>query len=96
MPGAFGRKLNSPYIWLPLCVLFLLPFVDVAPPVPAAAPRPAGAARLRRSHVFFNRGEIGVSVPLVYPVLLYLLARHAVVGFRRRAARPGRCVPHVP
>ena len=34
------------------------------------------------SHVFFNRGEIGVSVPLVYPVLAYLLARMLWLGFR--------------
>ena len=27
------------------------------------------------SHFFFNRAEIGVSVPLQYPVLLYLLGR---------------------
>ena len=47
------------------------------------------------SHVFFNRGEIGVSTPLVYPVLLYLLARVLLAGFRpRRAAGP--LVPHAP
>ena len=38
------------------------------------------------SHVFFNRGEIGVSAPLVYPVLLYLLARVLLAGFRPRRA----------
>jgi Glycosyltransferase family 87 len=47
------------------------------------------------SHVFFNRGEIGVSVPLAYAVLLYLLARVLYAGFRPRD-RPGRLVPHVP
>ena len=26
--GAFGRKLNAPYVWIPLCLLFLAPFVD--------------------------------------------------------------------
>ena len=26
-PGAFGRNVNTLYIWLPLCVLFLLPFI---------------------------------------------------------------------
>ena len=31
--GAFGRKLNAPYVWLPLCVLFLLPFVDARRPL---------------------------------------------------------------
>ena len=27
-PGAFGRKVNAPYVWIPLCVLFVAPFVD--------------------------------------------------------------------
>jgi hypothetical protein len=80
--GAFGHKLNAPYVFLPLCALFLLGLVDWR--------------RLRRlanldllvllgfgvSHYFFNRAEIGVSVPLQYPVLLYLLARALWIGFR--------------
>ena len=36
------------------------------------------------SHFFFNRGEIGVSVPLQYPVLLYLLGRALWIGLRGR------------
>ncbi len=82
--GAFGHKLNAPYVFLPLCVLFLVGLVDWR--------------RLRRvanldllvllsfgvSHFFFNRGEIGVSVPLQYPVLLYLLGRALWIGFRGR------------
>jgi Glycosyltransferase family 87 len=36
------------------------------------------------SHIFFNDADIGVSVPLVYPVLAYLLARMLWVGFRGR------------
>ena len=35
---------------------------------------------------FFNQGNIGVSVPLAYPVLLYLLARMLWIGFRGRGA----------
>jgi hypothetical protein len=80
--GAFGHKLNAPYVFLPLCALFLLGLVDWR--------------RLRRianldllvllgfgvSHYFFNRGEVGVSVPLQYPVLLYLLGRALWIGFR--------------
>ena len=34
------------------------------------------------SQAFFNGGEIGVSVPLVYPALVYLLARMLWIGFR--------------
>jgi len=82
--GAFGHKLNAPYVFLPLCAFFLLGLVDWR--------------RLRRlanldllvllgfglSHYFFNRAEIGVSVPLVYPVLLYLLGRSLWIGLRGR------------
>jgi hypothetical protein len=31
-PGAFGRHVNSLYIWLPLCVLFILPFFNFRRP----------------------------------------------------------------
>jgi hypothetical protein len=82
--GSFGHKLNAPYVFLPLCVLFLVGLVDWR--------------RLRRianldllvllgfgvSHFFFNRAEVGVSVPLQYPVLLYLLGRALWIGFRGR------------
>jgi hypothetical protein len=82
--GAFGHKLNAPYVWLPLCAIFLLGLVDWR--------------RLRRianldlvvllgfgvSHYFFNRADIGVSVPLVYPVLLYLLGRCLWIGLQGR------------
>ena len=82
--GAFGHKLNAPYVFLPLCAIFLLGLVDWR--------------RLRRvanldllvllgfglSHYFFNRAEIGVSVPLVYPVLAYLLGRCLWIGLRGR------------
>ena len=82
--GAFGHKLNAPYVFLPLCAIFLLGLVDWR--------------RLRRvanldllvllgfgvSHFFFNRAEIGVSVPFVYPVLLYLLGRSLWIGLRGR------------
>lgn len=82
--GAFGHKLNAPYVFLPLCLIFLVGLVDWR--------------RLRRvanldllvllgfgvSHYFFNRANIGVSVPLVYPVLLYLLGRCLWIGLRGR------------
>ena len=94
-PGAFGRKLNAPYVWIPLCLLFLAPFVDVRRPLRLLHLDLLVLLAFGVSHVFFNRGEIGVSTPLVYPVLLYLLARVLLAGFRpRRAAGP--LVPHAP
>jgi hypothetical protein len=93
--GAFGRKLNAPYVWLPLCALFLLPFLDFRRPFRLLHLDLLVLLGFGASHVFFNRGDIGVSVPLVYPVLLYLLVRMLLAGLRPRA-RPGRLVPYVP
>jgi glycosyl transferase family 87 len=92
--GAFGRKLNAPYVWIPLCVLFVAPFVDLRRPLRLLHLDLLVLVGFGVSHAFFNRGEIGVSVPLVYPVLLYLLARVLYAGFRPRE-RPGRLVPHL-
>ncbi len=94
-PGAFGRKLNAPYVWIPLCLLFLLPFVDFRRPLRLLHLDLLVLLGFGASHVFFNRGEIEISVPLVYPVLLYLLARVLLAGFRPRG-RAGRLVPHLP
>jgi glycosyl transferase family 87 len=93
--GAFGRKLNAPYVWIPLCLLFLVPFVDFRRPLRLLHLDLLVLLGFGASHVFFNRGDIGVSVPLVYPVLLYLLVRMLLAGLRPRE-RPGRLVPHVP
>ncbi len=93
--GAFGRTLNAPYVWLPLCALFLLPFLDFRRPFRLLHLDLLVLLGFGASHVFFNGGEIGLSVPLVYPVLLYLLVRMLLAGFRPRE-RPGRLVPHCP
>jgi Glycosyltransferase family 87 len=93
--GAFGRKLNAPWVWIPLCLLFLLPFIDFRRPFRLLHLDLLVLVGFGLSHVFFNRGEIGVSVPLVYPVLLYLLVRVLLAGFRPRE-RPGLLMPHVP
>jgi Glycosyltransferase family 87 len=93
--GAFGRKLNAPYVWIPLCLLFLAPFVDFRRPLRLLHLDLLVLLGFGVSHVFFNRGDIGMSVPLVYPVLLYLLARVLYAGFRPRE-RAGPLVPHAP
>lgn len=81
--GAFGRKVNAPYIWLPLCAIFVIGLLDWRRPLRAAnLDLLMLTAGLGVSHFFFDRGEIGLSVPLAYPVLLYLLARALWMGFR--------------
>jgi hypothetical protein len=94
--GYFGERFDAWYIWLPLCLLFVAPFFDPR--------RPFRMLHLDLlvlvggfglSHFFFNQGEIGTSVPLVYPVLAYLLVRMLIAGFRPR--RTGeRLVPFAP
>ena len=93
--GAFGRKLNAPYVWIPLCLLFLLPFVDVRRPFRLLHLDLLVLLAFGASHYFFNRGEIDVSAPLAYPVLLYLLGRTLFAAFRPRRS-PGPLVPHLP
>jgi hypothetical protein len=85
-PGAFGRMINAPYIWLPLCAIFVLGLLDWRRPFRLAhLDLLVVVAGFGLSHYFFNRGNIGVSVPLAYPPLLYLAARALWLGFRRRA-----------
>ncbi|HZI91463.1 MAG TPA: hypothetical protein VFD31_07540 [Thermoleophilaceae bacterium] len=93
--GAFGRTLNSPWVWIPLCVLFLAPFLDPRRPLRMLHLDLLVLLGFGISHVFFNRGEIALSVPLVYPVLGYLLARLLWVGRRPRRGR-GPLVPLAP
>jgi hypothetical protein len=82
--GEFAHSLNSPFIWIPLCLFFLVGLFDWR-----RWKRPANLDLLVLlgfgvSHFFFNQGNIGVSVPLAYPVLVYLLARCLWIGFRGR------------
>jgi hypothetical protein len=84
--GAFGRKINNPWIWLSFCAIFLVGLADLR--------------RLRSmrnldllvllsfgiSLWFFNRGEIFTAMPLAYPPLLYLLGRMAWIGWKGRGS----------
>jgi hypothetical protein len=93
--GAFGRTINAPWVWIPLCLLFIAPFVDPRRPFRLLHLDLLVLLAFSASHVFFNQGEIGISVPLVYPVLLYLLVRLLLAGFRPRRKR-GPLIPLVP
>jgi hypothetical protein len=83
-PGAFGRHVNALYIWLPLCVLFLAPFVNWRRPFSLVHLDLGALLAFSVSLAFFNHGEIYASVPLVYPPLVYLLARMLALAFLRR------------
>ena len=88
-PGAFGRQVNAWYVWLPMCLLFVAPFL------PLRRPRRFTLLHLDLlmllgfsvSLAFFNHGTIGLSVPLAYPFLLYLFVRLVALAFGRGRAR---------
>jgi hypothetical protein len=86
--GAFGHKLNAPYVFLPLCVIFLVGLLDWRRPWRVASLDLLVLLGFGVSHYFFNRAEIGVSVPLTYPVLAYLATRTLWIGITGRAG-PG-------
>ena len=81
--GAVGGIVGSWWIWIPMCLLFVAPFVD-----------PRRLLQIRHldlvvllafsvSFYFFARGRIDVSVPIVYPLLAYLFLRLCWIGFGR-------------
>ncbi len=97
-PGAFGRRVNAWYVWVPLCLLFMAPFI------PWRKNRVGADGRRRRAwsllHVdllalvslsfslaLFNHGTIGLSTPLIYPFMLYLMVRMLALGFGRGRPR---------
>jgi hypothetical protein len=88
-PGAFGRHVNALYVWLPMCVLFILPFVNFRRPFSLLHLDLLALLSFSVSLAFFNHAQIYASVPLVYPPLLYLLARMLALLRRGRVgARP--------
>jgi hypothetical protein len=93
--GAIAQKVNAPYVWLPLCLLFIAPFFDPRRPLRLLHLDLLVLLGLGISLFFFNRGEITTSVPLTYPVLGYVFARMLWCGLRPRD-RDGPLVPLVP
>jgi hypothetical protein len=84
--GEFAHSLNSPFIWIPLCLLFFVGLCDWRKLRRIANLDLLALLGFGVSHFFFNEGNIGLSVPLAYPVLVYLLARCLWIGFRGRGS----------
>ena len=89
-PGAFGRKAAAAYVWIPLLVLFVLPFVDWRRPLRMRHLDLLMLCSLSVSLAFFSHGNLAGSVPTTYPPLLYLLGRLLWIGYRRGAPAPAR------
>jgi hypothetical protein len=87
--GAFGRHVNALYIWLPLCLFFLVPFWNFRRPFSLLNLDLLALLSFSVSLAFFNHAHIYASVPLAYPPLLYLLARMLALMRRPRGREPG-------
>lgn len=99
--GAFGRKVTALWLWIPLTLLFVAPFVDWRRPLRLRHVDLLALTGFGVSLAFFNEGDIGMSVPLAYPPLLYLLGRALWLGLgrgnrTRRQPGPDRLLPLVP
>lgn len=92
---SIGRALNRPYVWLPLAAIFLLAFFDPRRPLRLLHLDLVVLLGFGLSELYFNQGRIDVSVPLIYPLLGYLLIRTLLAGFRPRE-RTERLVPRLP
>ena len=92
---AVAQKVNAPWVWLPLCVLFLAPFFDPRRPLRLLHLDLLVVLGLGLSLYFFNRAQIEASVALTYPVLGYYLVRMLDAGLWPRE-RGGAVVPLAP
>jgi hypothetical protein len=81
--GWFGAHVTEPWIWLPLCVIFLMLFVDRRRPLRIAhLDLVVIVAGFGLSQWFFQRGRIHASVPLSYVPLAYLFVRMVMIARR--------------
>ena len=88
--GAFGgRQINSYKVWLGLCAAFLLGLVDWRRLFSVRNLDLLALLSFSVSLWFFNRGDVFTAMPLVYPGLVWLLARSLWIGRSDRASRGG-------
>jgi hypothetical protein len=87
-PGAFGRSINSPWIWIPLCIAFLLPFFDWRQPLRWLHFDLLALVGFSASLAFFNAAELGISVPISSALLAWLVIRLLAIGLRPDARPP--------
>jgi hypothetical protein len=92
-PGAFGRDINKLYIWLPLCALFLLPFIPWRRRPTLWHLDLLMLLGFSASLAWFNNADLGLAEPMIYPFMVYLVVRMVLLAFGRgRPREPLRMV----
>ena len=89
--GAFGgAKINSTWLWLSFCVLFLLGLIDWNRPFSVRNVDLVVLVSFSVSLWFFNHGDVFSAMAVAYPPLAWLLLRCVWIA---RADRPSRGGP---
>src|SRR5919198_4212772 len=92
-PGGFGgKKINTPWVWLTFCAIFLAGLADWRRPRSLRNLDLVALLFFTIPLWYFNHGDVFTSMSLVYPPLVYLLGRAVWIGVRGRATRTGRPV----
>jgi hypothetical protein len=90
--GAFGGvKINSPWLWGTLCVVFFLGLADLRRPLSLRNLDLVMLLSPTASLWFFNHGDVFTAVPLFYPALVWVIARGIQIGITGRGS-PSRPV----
>ncbi len=86
--GAFGgKKINSPWIWGAFCLVFLVGLADLRRPLSVRNLDLAFLLSPTASLWFFNHGDIFTAVPLIYPALVWVIARGVWIGATGQGSR---------
>ena len=87
-PGAFGGKyINSPWLWGAFCIAFLIGLGDLRRPLSLRNLDLLFLLSPTASLWFFNHGDIFTAAPLIYPVLVWVVARGIWIGVTGRGSR---------
>jgi hypothetical protein len=89
--GAFGRSINDGWIWLSFCAAFLLGLADFRRLISVRNLDLLVLLSFSLSLYYFNQGRVFSAMPLIYPLLLYLLGRMIWIGARGRGT-PTRAI----
>jgi hypothetical protein len=85
LPDAYGRKVVSPWVMIPLCLLFVGGLMNWRRPLSMRTLDLVMLLSFVASLWFFDRGDVFVSTPLIYPPLIYLAGRMVWIGFSKGA-----------
>jgi hypothetical protein len=86
--GAFGGdKINNPWIWGAFCLVFLVGLADFRRPLSLRNLDVLMLLSPTASLWYFNHGDIFTAVPLIYPVLAWVVVRGVWIGVTGRGSR---------